>query len=350
MNTTTAEKTTTKKLPPEPYTRHLIALAILAIIAIPVPMFLDPTIEPIVIRVLIFAMMAVSWNIMSGFGGMFSFGHAAYFGIGAYTVAWMLVNHRISPWVGMAVGAVLAAVFAAVIGYLALRYRLKGSYFALATMAFAEMLRLLAQNSDFVNRAAGFHVPLETSDTWVFLQFAPSSPNYYWIALAMLVVFILVSILFLKSKLGRFTIAVRDDEEAAEALGISVVRTKVITMAISGALSAIVGGFFVQYYLFIDPELAFGSEQSITSILPAVIGGIGTVWGPLIGAAILGPLNELTASFLRNPPAFLDFLQGRAGLDIVLYGLLLVVIILVLPKGVYGSIHSRITNRKGRKK
>ena len=135
--------------------------------------------------------------------------------------------------------------------------------------------------------------------------------------------------------------ALRDDEDAAAALGIPVRRYKLTTMALSGAITAVAGAFYVQYYLFIDPDLAFGSAVSIQAILPAVIGGVGTIWGPVVGAVILGPLSDLTATVLRNPPEFLAFLSGRAGLDVMIYGLLLIVIILVLPQGIYSAIRQR---------
>src|SRR5690606_10239111 len=152
------------------------------------------------------------------------------------------------------------------------------------------------------------------------------------------------SILFARSKAGQFAVASRDDEAAA-ALGIPVMRFKLLTMMVSGAIMATAGTLFLQYYLFIDPDLAFGSAQSIQAILPAVIGGVATIWGPLIGAVVLGPLSDVTATLLREPPAFLDFLAGRGGLDVVLYGILLIVIILVLPKGIYGAIRERWIRR-----
>jgi branched-chain amino acid transport system permease protein len=282
---------------------------------------------------------------MSGFGGMFSFGHAAYFGLGAYVSVWLLVERGISPWIGMVVGMVVAAAFAAFTGFLALRYRLKGAYFALSTFAFAEMLRLLATNSDLVNRAVGYNVPIRPEPSWWYMQFEPGSPNYFWIALALTVLALVVTILFLRSKIGRFTIAVRDDEDAAAALGIPVMRTKLITIALSGAISSVAGTFYVQYYFFVDPDVAFGSSVSIQAILPAVIGGVATIWGPVIGAAILGPLNDITATLLRNPPPALDFLQGRAGLDVMVYAVLLILIVLWLPQGVYGALRDRWQRR-----
>ena len=346
MSAATQERPTEEAVLPRPaWGRHLIVLAVLTVLLIPLPLILPPATQAVAVRVLIFAIMAVGWNIMSGFGGMFSFGHAAYFGLGAYTSVWLLVNHGVSPWIGMLAGMVVAALFGVMVGFLALRYRLKGAYFALSTFAFAEMLRLLAINSDFVNRAVGYNVPLRREFSWFFMQFAPGAPQYFWVGLGLMVVAIAVSILFLGSKLGRFTIAVRDDEEAAAAVGVPVMRTKILTIALSAAITSVAGAFYTQYYFFIDPDGAFGPSVSIQAILPAVIGGVGTIWGPAIGALVLGPLNDITATLLRNPPPALDFLQGRAGLDVIAYALLLILIVLLLPQGVYGAIRERVRRR-----
>jgi len=335
-----------RALPVEPWNRHLLAIGMLAVVLIPLPLLLPAAQGAVAVRVLIFAIMSIGWNIMSGFGGMFSFGHAAYFGLGAYTSAWLLVEHNVSPWIGMAVGMVVAAVFGVVVGFLALRYRLKGAYFALATFAFAEMLRLYASSSNLVNQASGYHVPLLPDDTsWWFMQFEAGSPNYFWIALGLTVFGLVVSVLFLRSRVGRFSVAARDDEEAAASIGIPVMRCKLVTIALSAAITATAGSFFTQYYLFIDPDLAFGSSVSIQAILPAVIGGVATIWGPVIGAVVLGPLSDVTATLLREPPAFLSFLQGRVGLDIILYGILLILIVLLLPKGIYGALRDRWARR-----
>jgi branched-chain amino acid transport system permease protein len=332
-------------LPKPVWGKHLVAVAVLAVVLAFVPLVLAPAQQAVAVRVLIFAILSIGWNVMSGFGGMFSFGHAAYFGLGAYVSVWLLVERGISPWIGMLVGMAVAAAFAVMVGFLALRYRLKGAYFALSTFAFAEMLRLLATNSDLVNRAVGYNVPLRPESSWWYMQFEPGSANYFWIALALTVIALVVTILFLRSRVGRFTIAVRDDEDAAAALGIPVMRTKLITVALSGAISSVAGTFYAQYYFFIDPDVAFGSSVSIQAILPAVIGGVATIWGPVIGAAILGPLNDVTATLLRDPPPALDFLQGRAGLDVIVYAVLLILIVLLLPQGVYGALRDRWQRR-----
>ncbi|WNV76188.1 branched-chain amino acid ABC transporter permease [Geodermatophilus sp. DSM 44513] len=331
---------------PEPaWGRHLVAVGVLAVVLAFLPLVLPPAQQSVAVRVLVFAILALGWNIMSGFGGMFSFGHAAYFGLGAYVSVWLLVEQGISPWIGMLAGMAVAAAFAVLIGFLALRYRLKGAYFALSTFAFAEMLRLYATNSDLVNRAVGYNVPLRSESSLAYMQFEPGAASYFWIALALTVLALVTTIVFLRSRTGRFTVAVRDDEDAAAALGIPVMRTKLVTIALSAAITSVAGTFYVQYYFFVDPDVAFGSSVSIQAILPAVIGGVATIWGPVVGAAILGPLNDVTATLLRNPPAGLEFLQGRAGLDVMVYAVLLILIVLVLPQGVYGSLRERFQRR-----
>jgi branched-chain amino acid transport system permease protein len=322
--------------------RQLAVLGVLAAVAAPLPLLLPPAQQAVAVRVLIFALMAVGWNVMSGFGGMFSFGHAAYFGVGAYTGAWLLVEHGVSPWLGMLAGAVLAAGFGVLTGFLALRYRLRGAYFALATFALAEMLRLLATSSDLVNRAVGYNVPLLGGSSWSMLQFPAGSPNYFWVGLGLVTLAIAVSVLYLGSRAGRFALAARDDEIAAASLGVPVMRYQLLTIALSAAVTAVAGVFYVQYYLYVNPELGFGASVSIQAILPAVIGGVGTVWGPVVGAVVLGPLSDVTATLLRQPPEFLGFLAGRGGLDVILYAVLLVVIVLVLPQGVYGAARERL--------
>ena len=348
--TVAAPDTSRSELPKPQWNRHLLVLAGLAVVLIPLPLLLPGAQQSVAVRVLIFALMAIGWNVMSGFGGMFSFGHAAYFGLGAYVSAYLLVNHGVSPWIGMVAGAIVAALFAVLVGFLALRYRLKGAYFALSTFAFAEMLRLVAINSDLVNRAVGYTVPLRDERSWWYMQFEPGAPQYFHLALGLTVAALAISILFLRSRVGRFSVAVRDDEDAAAALGIPVMRTKLTTIALSAAITSVAGTFYVQYYFFVDPDVAFGSSVSIQAILPAVIGGVATIWGPVIGALVLGPLNDVTATLLRDPPEALAFLQGRAGLDVMIYAVLLILIVLLLPQGVYGAIRDRLQSSRARRR
>lgn len=320
----------------------LIVLVVLTAALLPVPLFATGPMRTLAVRVLLAAMLGLAWNIMGGYAGYFSFGHAAFFGIGAYTGAVLLVKFGISPWIGMLVGAVLAGLFGAVTGWLSFRYELRGAYFALASFAFAEMLRLVSQHQAFLNQARGFRVPVVTGASWWMMQFPSRSPNYYFLVLGLLALTLVTVILFVRSPMGLFVVSIREDEDAAEAAGVDTMRYKVLASALSGAVTAVAGVFYLQFFFFIDPELAFGPAQSIAILLPAIVGGTGTIWGPVVGAAILIPLGDLSTRFVRSPPAFLDFIQGRSGIDLIIFGALLVLIILFLPKGVYGSIRERI--------
>lgn len=321
--------------------RSYLTVAVLAVVLAVLPLAMTDRVESIAVRTLIFAIMAVGWNLMSGYGGMFSFGHAAFFGIGAYADAYLLIEHGVSPWIGMLVGALVSAAAGVVIAYLCLRYRLAGAYFALATFAFAQMFLLVVQNLKSLRKTEGFNVPILPADSWWKLQFAQGSHFYYWIPLAILVVALVGVIAYVNSRPGQYVQAARDDEVAAASLGINVLRYQLITVALSCALTSVAGTFYTQYYFFVGPDQAFGSSVSIEAIIPAVIGGIGTVWGPLVGAVVVGPLSELIASILRQPPAFLDFLQGVTGLDVAVYATLLIVIVLFMPKGIYGTLRER---------
>ncbi|KIQ19000.1 ABC transporter permease [Rhodococcus sp. Leaf7] len=321
--------------------RQLLTLVIGFVVVAAFPLVLGEQAQTVAVRTLIFAVMAVGWNLMSGFGGMFSFGHAAFFGIGAYTGAYLLVEHGISPWISMLVAAVLSAAVGTLIAYLCLRYRLAGSYFALATFAFAQMFLLLVQNLEVFNKTEGFNVPILPRDSWWMLQFEKGSPNYIWIPLVILALAVLGTIFYVRSRPGQYVQAIRDDATAAASLGIDTMKYRLIAVAASCALTAVAGVYYVQYYFFVGPEQAFGSAVSVEAIVPAVIGGIGTIWGPVLGAAVIGPLSELINQLLRNPPAFLEFLQGSIGLDVAVYSVILILIVIFLPKGIFGTIRER---------
>jgi len=322
------------------YRQYLVLGAVVLLLAL-LPLVLPEQRQGVAVRTLIFAILAVSWNLMSGYGGMFSFGHAAFFGIGAYVDAYLLVEHGISPWLAMVAGAVLAAAFGVLTAYASLRYKLAGAYFALATFAFAQMLLLLVSNLDSLRGTEGYNVPILPDSSWAMIQFPQGDSRYYWIPLCLLAAAVAATIALVNSRAGQYVVAARDDATAAEALGIPVMRYRLLAVGISSAIAAVAGVYYVQYYLFVGPENAFGGSISIEAIVPAVIGGVGTIWGPLVGAVIVGPLSELTSTLLRNPPGFLAFLDGKAGLDVITYALLLIAIVVFLPRGVYGSLKAR---------
>jgi branched-chain amino acid transport system permease protein len=318
-----------------------IVLGVLAVVLVALPLLISERLEAIAVLTLIFAIIAVAWNLMSGYAGLFSFGHAAFFGIGAYTGAYLVVDHETSPWIAMLVGAVLAAIAGVAIAFLCLRYELAGPYFALATFAFAQMFLLLVQNLEFLRKTEGFNLPILPEESLWMLQFEQGSDLYVWIPSAILIIALAITIGYVNSRPGQFVQAARDDQVAAASLGINVMRTRLVAVALSSGLTAVAGAFYFQYYFFVGPEQAFGAAVSVEAIIPAVIGGIGTIWGPLVGALIVGPLAELIEQVLRQPPTALGFLQGVAGLDVAVYAALLIVIVLFMPKGIYGTIKDR---------
>ncbi len=300
------------------------------------PFFTNSFQLSLAVLVLHFALLGAAWNVMGGYAGQFSFGHAAFYGIGAYTSTILLTKLGVSPWLGMLAGAALAALFGAGMGYLTFRYGLKGPYFALATFAFAEMLRLIANEWGFIEGSVGVHLPLVGGDSWARLQFEATPRNYYFAVLVLFVFVYLVQIAVVHSKFGYYLQAVREDEVAAAALGVNLMRYKVGAVALSGALTALGGSFFAHYFLFISPEIVFGAAISIDILLAPIVGGAGTVWGPFIGALFLTPLGEVSRRLIRTPPEFLSFIQGRSGLDVMLFGAILIVVIIYLPNGVAG--------------
>ncbi len=316
---------------------NYLALAVLTLLLLPLPLFLDKFLVSLAILILYWAYLGNAWNIMAGFAGQFSFGHAVFYGLGAYTSTVLLVDYGLSPWGGMLAGAALAGLFGLAMAYLLFRFGIRGHFFALGTFAIAEMVRLIATETAFINTSIGIHIPLVRGDSWARMQFERTQANYFYVVLFLFVLGMLVTIVISRSKLGYYFLALREDEEAAAALGVDVVLYKMFAVAISGALTAMAGSFFAQYFLFIDPTLAFGVAVSVQILLRPIVGGVGTIWGPLVGALLLTPLAEFTRAFVRTPPAVLGFIQGRAGVDVMLFGLILIVVVLFLPGGLVGA-------------
>jgi branched-chain amino acid transport system permease protein len=306
-----------------------LAGAAALVLLLAVPPFLSAYGLEILISVLFFGYLGASWNILGGYAGQFSFGHAAFFGIGAYTSTLLYLRFGVSPWLGMLGGGLLAALFGLFAGYLSFRYGLRGPYFSLVTLAFAEMLRVVAVNWKAVGSSLGLLIPNRGSAPAMFL-FAGKLP-YYYVILAMALGALWVTHRLERSKLGYALLAIRENEDAAEAAGVDALGMKLRAMAISSFLTALAGTFYAQYFAYIDPSLTFGPAVSIQGLLQAIVGGAGTVLGPLLGAFVLTPVSELTRAALR----------GRAGADIMLYGLILVLVISFLPHGLMGWARRR---------
>jgi branched-chain amino acid transport system permease protein len=298
------------------------ALAIGMALLLALPRWLGDYALHVVTHVLLVAYLASCWNLAGGYAGLFSFGHAAFFGVGAYVSTGLLLRLGLTPWLGMLAGAAAAAALGFAIGALCFRYRLRGPFLALATLAVAEMLRVAAVNLRPLGGAMGLLIPLQSGGAPALFQFRDRRA-YYYVALALVAGIAAAGAVIARSPLGYRFLAVRDDEEAAACLGVNVFRAKCAAMALSGGTTALGGVFYAQYFLFIDPPTMFGPAASIDIFLPAIVGGPGTVAGPLVGAVLLGPLSELTRGYLR----------GYVGLHLIAYGLILLAVVLFLPQG-----------------
>jgi len=293
------------------------------------PPLLPPYFLEILISVMLFGYLGAAWNILGGYAGQFSFGHAAFFGIGAYTSTLLFLRLGVSPWLGMLVGGVLATAFGLAAGYLSFRYGLRGPYFSLVTLAFAEMLRVVAVNTKAVGSSLGLVIPSREAAPWQFV-FGGKLP-YYYVILAMAVAALWITRRIERSKLGYSLQAIRENEEAAEAAGVDALGMKLRAMAISSFMTALGGTFYAQYFAYIDPAITFGPSVSIQGLLQAIVGGAGTVVGPVLGAFVLTPVSELSRAAMR----------GRAGVDVMVYGLILILVISFLPRGLMGWARAR---------
>jgi len=315
--------------------RLALLLAAAALVALP-PLLPKYALE-VLISILFFGYLGACWNILGGYGGQFSFGHAAFFGLGAYTSTLLFLHWGVSPWIGMLAGGLLAAGFGLFAGYLSFRYGLRGPYFSLVTLAFAEMLRVVAVNWKAVGSSLGLVVPNRGSAPALFL-FAEKLP-YYYVILTMAVGALVITRAMERARMGYSLAAIRENEDAAEAAGVDALSTKLSAMALSSFLTALGGTFYAQYFSYIDPSLTFGPAISIGGLLPAIVGGAGTVTGPLLGFFVLTPISEVTRAALR----------GRAGADIMLYVRVLILVISFLPNGLVGWIRARRAPAGGRR-
>ena len=282
------------------------------------------------------ALLAQSWNMLGGYGGQFSFGHAVFFGSGAYVQAIAQLQLGWNAWLALAAALAVAAAVGAAIGALTFRYGLKGSYFALVTLAFAEVFRIVAVSVGFTGGGVGLMLPLR--EAVANLQFG-SRKGYVGLVLGFVVAAMLVTAWLRHSRFGARLQAVRDNEDAARALGIDPWAVKLGAMTLSAAFMGAGGAFYVQVFQYIDPSLAFGPTTSIEALVAAIVGGIGTLWGPVLGAAVLHLLAELTRNLFGELP----------GLNLIIYGVVLVLIVLFAPRGLSGVGRSVRDGLKGRR-
>lgn len=301
---------------------HVLLALFGILLAAPFP-FGSEAVMNIAIMTLYTALLGQAWNILGGYGGQFSFGHAAFFGVGAYTVAVLQVRYGINAWLGFAAGGVLAAAVGAFIGYSAFRYGLRGSYFALVTLAFAEVLRILSNSTELTGAGVGLLIPLDTGI--MSFQF-PSTAGFYVAIWTLALAASLVVWWLGRSRFGAQLTAVRDNEDAARALGVDPFRVKMAAIMLSAFFTGLAGAFYAQLFLYLDPSIAFGPAVSVEALLVPIVGGLGTLFGPIVGAIALRAVAEVTQHAAGSLP----------GLNLAVYGMLLVVMVLFLPRGIAG--------------
>lgn len=272
------------------------------------------------------AFLGQSWNVAGGFAGQTSFGHAAFFGVGAYTSTILQVSHGWNPWLAWPVATAMGGLVGAGIAILSFRAGLRGSYFALITLAFAEVFRIVANSADFTRGGLGMLIKADQRP----INFQFKDPIWvYYLALALCIVSLLVAWWLTRSRFGARLVAIRENEDAARALGIDVFAEKVKVLTLSGAMCAAGGTFYAQKYLYIDPNIAFGIDKSVEMLLVTMVGGAGTIFGPLIGSIALTGINEAT----RWAAAVLPALKNVQPLSLIVYGAMLIVIVARLPDG-----------------
>src|ERR1700730_15726187 len=286
------------------------------------------------ILIFMYALMAQSWNVVAGFSGQISLGHAIFFGIGAYSSTVLFAKYGITPWAGMAVGMLLSALAAVAIGVPTLR--LRGHYFAIATLLIGSSVQIVFQRWDWVGAASGLYVPIERTAPFFYLQFHTSKVPYYYLALAAAAAGYLVVWKLRRSRFGFRLQALRDEPDAAASLGLAIARHKVMAFMISGAMMSVAGTLYRQYVLVLDPERLFSAEISIIVLLMTVLGGSGTLWGPALGAAILVPLSEYSRIWFGG--------TGRT-IDLILYGILILLVCMWRPSGILSLLEERIRRR-----
>lgn len=316
--------------------RTVSAAGVFAVL-LALPYWVSSVWQNLLITTFYYAYLAQAWNILGGYAGQLSLGHAAFFSIGAYTSAVLAIHWGISPWLGMFVGAVLAMLLSLGIGYLGFRFGLRGFYFVLLTVASAEICRLIA-----------LHLPILGGYTGLFINFTPNPLQfqfqgkipYYFVSLGFLTAASLVVWSIQRSKLGVYLVAIRDDEDASEALGVDTFRYKMVAYAVSAALTAFGGTFYAYYQFYLQPNTVLTMNHSVDIMIRAIVGGTGTILGPILGSFLLELLGEFSRTF---------FAGGVAGLNVVMYGVLLIVVVLFLPRGVYPAIVALVRRATGKR-
>jgi branched-chain amino acid transport system permease protein len=304
------------------------ALGAIVVVALLPRVITSPYYLHLLIMILLYVGLSSAWNLPGGFAGQLSLGHAGFFGIGAYSSTLLLVNFGLSPWFGMIIGVLLAMIAGAAIGYPC--FRLRGPFFALATLAFGEVLRVVSISwRDLTQGSNGISIPFTPGFKNMMWQ---GKDMFFYVILVYAVIAVGISWKIERSRLGYYLIALKEDDAAARMLAVNTTRCKLYAMLISAGLTALGGTFSAQYVGFIEPYSVFDVNQSVQFALISIIGGLGTVFGPVLGAFIMIPLSEVLRAVFGG---------AARGFHLVLYGLILITVVMLIPQGLSLEIRER---------
>jgi branched-chain amino acid transport system permease protein len=314
----------------------IICLCILLMVLAILPLIVhDTQFQHVLIMVMLFATLSQAWNILGGYAGQVSFGHACFFGIGAYAAIGLLKNVGLIFWGGALIGVFVSVGLAILIGSPV--FKLRGDYFAISTLAIAEVVRELFGSWKWIDGVIGLDAPLVEPSLGTFIFYKTKLPYHYFILL-LLVAVMITAFLIERSRMGYYFKAINQNAEAAETYGVNTSRYKLYSLIISVAFTAVCGSFYAQYVLHIEPDTVMSVPISIKIVLVTILGGVGTMWGPIIGAAILIPLAEYSRIWLGG--------TGQ-GIDLIIFGIVIMLMIIYRPKGIAGMLEKIISRFEG---
>jgi len=316
-------------------TTLIIAAVVIAVALLPLASS-NPAHLNLAILVLMAAQLGVAWNLLGGYAGQVSLGHAAFYGVGAYTSTLLLLNFGVNPWLGMLAGGVVAAGLSFGFGWSC--FRLKGHYFAMATIAVVEIVQIVFTNWEYAGAAVGLTIPMNQRG-WGAMVFAEKQP-YYLLALGLLLLTLAATWAVERSHVGYYLRAIKDEPDAARSIGIHIARYKQVALALSAFFTALGGSLYAQKELYIDPGSVLTTALSIKMALVSILGGVGTLFGPVVGAVVLTTIEELTRAAFGG--------SGR-GTDTMIYAGLIVVIAVYYPSGLVGWWRERVRRIKNKR-
>lgn len=316
--------------------RAILLLAGFVVLMLALPLVVGDYLLTVLILVLYFAYVGQAWNVMMGFAGQLSLGHALYVGLAAYLSAVLFKDLGVSPWIGLFAAVPVAMLAGAIIGFLAFRFSVTGVYFAILTIAFAEFARIGFDHLQIVNGSGGYFLPVSEYNTVNLWLLRGPPAMFYYVMLAGTFVALVLCRALLRSRMGYFWLAIREDEEAARAAGIDTFRYKILAIVISAGMTAFAGVFYAFYYNNLFPEQVFSIGRSIELIVGPIIGGLGTLFGPIIGAFLLTVLGEGLTALLEA------FGADVPGVKRLLYGICLLAVIVALPGGIWPWLARRL--------